>query len=181
MRAIQATNPDVVTICSYPLDSVGMVKAVNEVGFKPKMIGGAMVGLQATVFKMQLGPLLNGFVNYETWVPAKTMETPGVVEFFKTYQANAGAEGVDPLGYYLGSWGYAYIEVLGDAIEGTKSLDDNKIADWLHANTVQDHHGRHQVRQEWRMGDVAHAAGAVSRHQEQRSSISSAAWTPRPC
>ena len=51
VRAIQATNPDVVTICSYPLDSVGMLKAVNEVGFKPKMIGGAMVGLQATVFK----------------------------------------------------------------------------------------------------------------------------------
>src|SRR5215470_13942757 len=47
VRAIQATNPDVVTICSYPLDSVGMVKAVNEVGFKPKLIGGAMVGLQA--------------------------------------------------------------------------------------------------------------------------------------
>ena len=56
-------------LCSYPLDSVGMVKAVNEIGFKPKMVGGAMVGLQATVFKNQLGPLLNGFVNYETWVP----------------------------------------------------------------------------------------------------------------
>ena len=45
-------------------------KAVNEIGFKPKMIGGAMVGLQATVFKNQLGPLLNGCVNYETWVPS---------------------------------------------------------------------------------------------------------------
>jgi branched-chain amino acid transport system substrate-binding protein len=137
VRAIQASNPDVVAICSYPLDSVGMVKAVNEVGFKPKMIGGAMVGLQATVFKMQLGPLLNGFVNYETWVPAKTMETPGVVEFLKVYQSKAGAEGVDPLGYYLGTWGYAYMEVLGAAVEGTKSLDDSKLADWLHANTVK--------------------------------------------
>ena len=63
-------------ICSYPLDSVGMVKAVNEVGFKPKMIGGAMVGLQATVFKNQLGPLLNGWINYETWVPSKKMMLP---------------------------------------------------------------------------------------------------------
>src|SRR5262249_18608107 len=61
VRAIQAANPDVVTICSYPLDSVGMVKAVNELNYKPKMIGGAMVGLQATVFKRQLGPLLNGW------------------------------------------------------------------------------------------------------------------------
>ncbi|MGZ3410491.1 MAG: amino acid ABC transporter substrate-binding protein [Xanthobacteraceae bacterium] len=137
VRAIQATNPDVVAICSYPLDSVGMVKAVNEIGFKPKMIGGAMVGLQATVFKRQLGPLLNGFTNYETWVPAKTMETPGVVEFLKTYQAKAGAEGVDPLGYYLGTWGYAYMEVLGNAIEGSKSVNDDKIADYLRTNTIK--------------------------------------------
>ncbi len=77
MRAIQAANPDIVNICSYPLDSVGMVRAVNEIGFKPKMIGGAMVGLQATVFKNQLGPLLNGWVNYETWVPAKNMTFEG--------------------------------------------------------------------------------------------------------
>jgi branched-chain amino acid transport system substrate-binding protein len=51
VRAIQATNADLVVICSYPLDSVGMVQAVNEAGLKPKMIGGAMVGLQSTVFK----------------------------------------------------------------------------------------------------------------------------------
>ena len=91
VRAIQATNPDIVTICSYPLDSVGMVKAVNEIGFKPKMIGGAMVGLQATVFKNQLGPLLNGIVNYETWVPSKMM-LPSTEEFLKKYQARATAE-----------------------------------------------------------------------------------------
>src|SRR5215208_2694688 len=72
VRAIQAANPDVVTVCSYPLDSVGIVRSVNELNYRPKMIGGAMVGLQATVFKTQLGPLLNGITNYETWVPAKT-------------------------------------------------------------------------------------------------------------
>src|SRR3974377_196234 len=77
VRAIQATNPDLAVIGAYPLDSVGSVRAVNELGFKPKMIGGAMVGLQATVFKTQLGPLLNGFVNYETWVPSKGMPHGG--------------------------------------------------------------------------------------------------------
>ena len=30
VRAIQATNTDLVVICSYPLDSVGMVLAVHE-------------------------------------------------------------------------------------------------------------------------------------------------------
>jgi branched-chain amino acid transport system substrate-binding protein len=136
VRAIQASNAEIVTVCSYPLDSVGMVKAVNEVGFKPRMIGGAMVGLQATVFKTQLGPLLNGWVNYETWVPTKQALTPEVQAFLKEYQSRAKAEGVDPLGYYLGTWGYAYIELLGKAVEGVKSLNDDKIAEYLRSNTI---------------------------------------------
>jgi branched-chain amino acid transport system substrate-binding protein len=135
VRAIQAANPDVVVVCSYPLDSVGMLKAVNEVGYKPRMIGGAMVGLQATAFKNQLGPLLNGIVNYETWVPDKKMTFAGTDDFFKKYQARAGAEGVDPLGYYLGGWGYADLEVIGDAIAATKGVNDDKLADYLSKTT----------------------------------------------
>jgi branched-chain amino acid transport system substrate-binding protein len=130
VRAVQAANPDLFIICSYPLSSVGMVQTINELNYKPKMVGGAMVGLQATVFKQRLGAKLNGIVNYETWVPSEKMMAPAV-EFFKKYQAKAGAEGVDPLGYYLGGWGYAYINMLGEAIAGTKSVDDDKIADWL--------------------------------------------------
>ena len=137
VRAIQATNPDLVVIGSYPLDSVGMVRAVNEVGFKPKMIGGAMVGLQATVFKTQLGPLLNGWVNYDFWLPLKTMEFPGVMEFIKRYQARAPGEGVDPLGFYIAPWGYGYLQVLGQAIEATKSLDDAKLIDYMHKATFK--------------------------------------------
>ncbi|HEY0569417.1 MAG TPA: amino acid ABC transporter substrate-binding protein [Xanthobacteraceae bacterium] len=137
VRAIQAANPDIVVVCSYPLDSVGMVRSVNELNYRPKMIGGAMVGLQATVFKTQLGPLLNGWTNYETWVPAKTMMFDGVEEFLKKYQARAGAEGVDPLGYYLGTWGFAYVQVLGEAVQATKSLDDNKIADHMRSTTFK--------------------------------------------
>src|SRR5262252_2528861 len=135
VRAIQATNPDIVVVCSYPLDSVGMVKAINEIGYKPKMVGGAMVGLQATVFKTQLGPLLNGFINYETWVPS--MMTPSAEAFLKVYQSRAGAEGVDPLGYYLGTWGYAYLELLGAAVTGAKSLNDDQIANYLRSNPIK--------------------------------------------
>ena len=101
VRAIQATNPDLVVICSYPLDSVGMVLAVNEAKFMPKMIGGAMVGLQSTVFKTKLGPALNGFVNYDFWLPAKSLMFAGTAEFMKKYQERAAKAGVDPLGYYM--------------------------------------------------------------------------------
>jgi branched-chain amino acid transport system substrate-binding protein len=137
VRAIQATNPDVAVFCSYPLDSVGLVRAINEVGFKAKVVGGAMVGIQATAIKRQLGPLLNGITNYETWVPAKTMEYPGVNEFLATYQARAGAEGVDPLGYYLGTWGYAYAQLVEQAIKGAKSLEDEKLAQHFRTATFK--------------------------------------------
>jgi branched-chain amino acid transport system substrate-binding protein len=133
VRALQAANADLVIICSYPLSSVGMVQAINELNYKPKMVGGAMVGLQATVFKNRLGAKLNGIVNYETWVPSEKMMAPAA-EFFKKYQARAGAEGVDPLGYYLGGWGYAYIHMLGEGIAATKSVNDDKIAEWLRKN-----------------------------------------------
>jgi len=137
VRAIQALNPDLLVICSYPLDTVGMVKAMNEVGFKPKMWGGAMVGLQATVFKTQLGPLLNGVVNFETWLPVKTMQFPGSMELLKKYQDRAKAEGVDPLGYYMPVWAYAYLQVLGDAIAATKSVNDDVLADYIRKTTFK--------------------------------------------
>jgi len=137
VRAIQATNPDVVVICSYPPDSVGMVRAINEIGFKPKMMGGGMVGLQATAIKTQLGPLLNGFTNYDFWLPVPKMEFPGVAELMKKYQERAPSEGVDPLGYYMAPWGYAQLQVLQQAVEGTKSLDDAKLADYIRATTFK--------------------------------------------
>jgi branched-chain amino acid transport system substrate-binding protein len=136
VRAVQASNADLVIVCSYPLSSVGMVLAVNEANYKPKLIGGAMVGLQATVFKTKLGPKLNGFVNYETWVPSEKMMAPAAA-FFAKYQERAKAEGVDPLGYYLGGWGYAYISVLSDAVNGAKSIDDDKIAAYLRKATFK--------------------------------------------
>jgi len=137
VRAIAATNPDIVVICSYPPDSVGMVRAVNEIGFKPKMIGGAMVGLQATALKAQLGPMLNGFVNYDMWLPVTKMQFPGVEDLIKKYQARAQAEGVDALGYYMAPWGYAQLQVLQQAVEGTKSVEDKKLADYIRANTFK--------------------------------------------
>jgi len=114
-----------------------MVKAMREVGFKPKMWGGAMVGLQATAFKTQLGPLLNGIVNYETWLPVKSMDFPGAMDLLKKYQERAPAAGTDPLGYYMPVWAYADLQVLGQAIAATRSLDDDKLADYMRNATFK--------------------------------------------
>jgi branched-chain amino acid transport system substrate-binding protein len=137
VRAIQATNPELVYVASYPPDSVGMVHAINEVGLKARYVGGGMVGLQATAVKQQLGPQLNGFVDYEFWIPAPTMQFPGILDFLKKYQARAPEAGVDPNGWYLPPFAYANLEVLAQAVEGTKSLDQEKLADYIRTHSFK--------------------------------------------
>ena len=137
VRAVQAANPDLFIICSYPPDSVGMVRAINEIGFKPKMMGGGMVGLQNTSIKTSLGPLLNGFVNYDFWLPVPKMQFPGTKELMDKYQAKAAGAGVDALGYYMAPQAYAQMQVLQQAVEATKSLEDNKLADHIRQTTFQ--------------------------------------------
>jgi branched-chain amino acid transport system substrate-binding protein len=134
IRGIQAANPDLVAICSYPLSSVGMLLSANELGLKPKMLGGAMVGLQATSIKDKLKSKLNGVVNYDNWVPSPKLMAPAA-DFFQKYQARAPGQGVDALGYYLGGWGYARLQVLAQAVEGTKSVNDDKLAEYLRTHT----------------------------------------------
>lgn len=134
VRAIAARNPDLLVVCSYPLDTVGIVKAMHEVGFKPKMWGGAPVGLQSTALKAQLGPLLNGIVNFETWMPVKALETPEAADFLKKYEARAKAAGADPLAYFP-VMAYADLQVLGEAVAATKSLKDDVLAAYMHKAT----------------------------------------------
>lgn len=135
VRAIQATNPDLVYLASYPPDSAGMVRAVNEVGLKTRMFGGGMVGPQFAALKTALGPLLNGVVNYELYAPELTGKFPFLDEFLKKYQARAAKEGVDPLGYYLPPYAYAMMQVLDQAITATKGLDNAKLAEYMHTHT----------------------------------------------
>ncbi|MBV8777002.1 MAG: amino acid ABC transporter substrate-binding protein [Alphaproteobacteria bacterium] len=132
VHAIQATNPEMVFVASYPPGSAGMLRAATESGLKTRFFGGGMVGLQYTPFKLQFGPKLNGIVDYDWWIPAPTMQFSGILDFLKKYQAKAGEAGVDPLGWYLPPFAYAYLQVLGDAVEATKTLDNAKIADYMH-------------------------------------------------
>jgi branched-chain amino acid transport system substrate-binding protein len=134
VRAIQATNPDLVFVASYPLDSVGIVRAATELGLKAQMFGGAMVGLQYATFLQQLAEKLDRVVNYHLYVPAPTMNFPGIEEFLKTYQARAAQQGTDPLGFYQPPFAYAAMQVIEQAVKATGTLDDGKLADYIHNN-----------------------------------------------
>ena len=135
MRAVQAANSDIVFVAAYPPDTVGIVRAAAEIGLTPKMFGGTMIGLLITPIKMQLGPLLDGIVIMESFVPAPSFNFPGVTGVLKRYQAKAAGEKIDPIGYAFVPFGYAAGQVLAQAVEMTRSLDQAKLADYIHRHS----------------------------------------------
>lgn len=132
MRAVKALDPDIVYVAAYPPDSVGIVRAAHEIDLIPKMFGGTFIGLLVTPIKMQLGPLMNGIVNNEVFVPAPAFTFPGTLEVLKKYQAIARGQGLDPMGWAFPPLGYAAGQVLAQAVEATKSLDHAVLANYMH-------------------------------------------------
>lgn len=137
IEEVKATNADLFFICSYLNDSKGLVRAIHKSDYRPKMVGGAMIGPQSASVKTELGPLLNGFVNYEYWMPVPKMNFPGVADMLAKYQAKAEENKVDELGYYMAPLAYAQMQVLAQAVAVTESLNDEVLAEYCRSNTFE--------------------------------------------
>jgi branched-chain amino acid transport system substrate-binding protein len=135
MHAVAALNPDIVYVAAYPPDSVGIVRAANEIGLTPKMFGGTFIGLLVTPIKVQLGPLMNGIVNNEVFLPAPAFTFPGTLEVLAKYRDIAQREHLDPIGWAFPPLAYAAGQVLGEAVEGAKTLDQAKLAAYMHTHS----------------------------------------------
>ncbi len=134
MQAVKARNPDVVYVAAYPPDSVGIVRAANEIGLTPKMFGGTFIGLLITPIKAQLGPLMNGIVNNEVFLPGPAFTFPGTLDLLRKYREVAKSQGLDPMGWSYPPLGYAAGQVLAQAVEGAKTLDQVKLAAYMHGH-----------------------------------------------
>jgi branched-chain amino acid transport system substrate-binding protein len=137
IRGIRAAKPDMVFVMSYPNDSVAIIRAVNEIGVgsSVQIFGGGMVGLQFTPIMTSLGSLLNGVMNYNSYVPG--MKYPGIEDFLKRYSQKAVEAKVDPLGFYLPPFNYAIGQILEQAVAATKSIEHKALAAWLHKSEVK--------------------------------------------
>ena len=165
MHAVAALNPDIVFVAAYPPDSVGIVRAANEVGLTPKMFGGtfdrapgyADQGAARTVDERH---------RQQRSVPAgAALIFPGT-EVLAKYRAIAQREHIDPIGWAFPPLGYAAGQVLAEAVEGAKTLDQVKLAAYMRGHTFSTVVGR-KVRQGRRMGEVARLLHPVpARHRQ---------------
>ncbi|MBK1657696.1 amino acid ABC transporter substrate-binding protein [Paracraurococcus ruber] len=134
IRAIQAARPDVVFFASYPPDSNGILRAVSELKLTAALFGGGMVGPQIAAVQAQLGPILNNLVNWDVYSPEPTMKFPGVEAFQEKYRARAPQEQTDVLGNYLQPYAYAQMQVVEQAVNRARSLDQAALAADMKAN-----------------------------------------------
>ena len=96
-----------------------------------------MVGLQATAIKTQLGPLLNGIVTYDFWLPWAGFATDDGRELIKKYLSRSAAAGVDLLGYYMPPFGYSLLQVVEQAVTATGGTNDDKLAEYCRKSTFK--------------------------------------------
>ena len=138
LRNIRASNAEAVFVCSYPPDSTGLARGIQELGIgdQVRLFGGGMVGPQYASLLEDLGPALNGITNFHLYVPEPTLKFEGIDSFLTRYAPIARQRQVDPLGFYIPPFTYAAGQLLSTAVTATGSLDQAKVAQWLHANPV---------------------------------------------
>ena len=136
LRAIRATKPEAVYVASFPNETAAIVRSLNEIGIgdSVKLLGGGMVGLQFAPLLESLGSMVNGIVNFHTYVPEKTMDFPGIRDFLQRYSTRAKEAQVDPLGFYLAPFNYAMGQVIEQAVTATKTLDNKVLARYMKEN-----------------------------------------------
>ena len=115
------------------------MRAVNEIGVGDtvKIFGGGMVGLQFASIMESMGSLLNGVINYNSWLPEPSMDfghqgvlrqvhaarrsRPRSIRSATTCRRSATRSG----------------QMLEQAVNATKSLDHKVLADYLRTNELK--------------------------------------------
>ncbi len=127
--AIKNAQPDVVVVCSYYPDAVGIAQALQRAGYAPKFFAEA-IGPAEDEFTKALGPLANRIISNTSWWAS--LKTAGNAAFIAHYKATFHQ---DP-DYHAAS-GYGAIQALGAALNAVKAIDQAKLHDWLLHNEVQ--------------------------------------------
>ena len=130
LQRAQAQGVDMLVILGLPNDEDAIVKQAHVLGFTPKVM--CTCGSQATTLPNwpQLGAATNGVIG--TTVAWPNQHNPGmqtVVNF-----AKARGESVVPTYDFVA---YASLQVIQQAVEGAKTLNQQKLRAYIHSHTFK--------------------------------------------
>src|SRR3954453_13976909 len=125
-------KPDLIAQGAVFEDGVGLVRSLKQLDYSPKIMFQTSAPSNAGQYSSGVGVGSTEGVFYTvSW--HQDAKTPKNEEFVAGYKA--AYENADPAEDAADA--YAAAEVLQAAVTGVGSLDQAKIRDWLHANTVQ--------------------------------------------
>jgi branched-chain amino acid transport system substrate-binding protein len=108
-QELKILKPDVVYIAAFASDSLGVIKAINDIGFHPKKIGASIV--------QSLG--------------LKNMYS-GIGEVMEEYLSRTTSVQADIIGYCIAPQAYAQLQIIEEAIRATNSVNDLKLIGHTH-------------------------------------------------
>jgi branched-chain amino acid transport system substrate-binding protein len=129
--AIASEKPDVVAQGSAGLsDGVNLIRALIKVGYSPKHLFQASTPSFADQFSNAVGLENTEGVFYAVSYHVDT-DTEGNAEFLEAYRAKYDTDPPEDA-----ADGYAAAQVLQKAVEEVGEIDQEKLKDWLHENSV---------------------------------------------
>ncbi len=133
-NAIKAKNPDLVVAGTQFEDGVGLLRALNKVGFTPKWLYQTNAPSFGEQYSKGVGAENTEGVFYAT-SHSQESKTPGNPEFVAKYQEMFGGDQVPE----DAADAFAAASVLQATVEANKTFakaDQLKLADWLRSNSV---------------------------------------------
>ena len=130
--AIAAKKPDLIAQGAVFEDGVGLIRSLQQLNYSPKMLFQTSAPSNAGQYSEGIGEANTEGVFYTvSWnEKANTPKNKEFVdEYAKRYDGGIPAEDAADA--------YAAAQVVQAAAEAVKSLDQDKMAEWLHANEVE--------------------------------------------
>ena len=125
---------DAIVGTTYVPDAVSLTRELNRQGVKPKLLA-LSIGVVEPQFQKALGSLANRVIGNTQWWP--TLDRPRNPEFVAAYRRRYHESPV-----YQVALGYGAMQLLEQAVEQAKSLDQATLRDTIFAlrtNTVAGH------------------------------------------
>jgi branched-chain amino acid transport system substrate-binding protein len=128
--AIKNAKPDLIAHGAVFEDGVGLVRSLIKAGYNPKAMFQTSAPSNGDQYSKGVGAANTEGIFYAvSWSPAA--DYPLNKEFVQAYQAKYGGTPEEDA-----ADGFAAAQVLQAAVKAVGSLDQEKLADWLHNNKV---------------------------------------------
>ena len=125
LKEARDVGPDGIILCAYPADCFELLRLMKEAKYRPKVLGFTIAPALPDFYK-QAGNMSEGVFGPSQWEPDERIPFPGTKNFVRDFTAFS-----KKLPSYHAGSAYATCQILETAINHSKSLDHEKIRDFI--------------------------------------------------